>query len=78
MKHCMYNTTTLVQCHAVSISTAKLHIIILFIDIYIQAGIAVNAITDHYSFGWRLSLSIQILIGTVLALGGLFIPETPR
>ena len=30
------------------------------------------------SFGWRISLGVQPLIGAVLAIGMVFLPETPR
>ena len=35
-------------------------------------------ITERYSFGWRISLSISVLFSSVLALGALFLSETPR
>ena len=38
----------------------------------------INIIVERYSFGWRVSVSLQILIGLVLALGALFLYETPR
>ena len=46
--------------------------------ILIQAGIVINVIVERYTFGWRVSVSLQILIGLVLALGSLFLYETPR
>lgn len=44
----------------------------------LQAGIVINAITEKYLFGWRVSLSVMIFVGSFLALGALFLPETPR
>ena len=38
----------------------------------------VNLICERFIYGWRISLSIQILVGFSLAFGMLFLPETPR
>ena len=43
-----------------------------------QIGVVTNAITERYLFGWRISLSIQILVSGILVVGAIFIPETPR
>jgi MFS family permease len=44
----------------------------------IQAGIVISIIVERYSFGWRISVAVEILIGLVLALCALFLHETPR
>ncbi len=40
----------------------------------------INIVVERYNFatGWRVSVSLQILIGLVLALGSVFLYETPR
>ena len=38
----------------------------------------VNLICERFIYGWRISLSVQILAGFSLAFGMLFLPETPR
>ena len=43
-----------------------------------QSGIVISTITERYDFGWRVTASVQILVGSVLALGALFLYETPR
>ena len=43
-----------------------------------QVGLVVNLICERFIFGWRISLSLQILIGSIVAFGMLFLPETPR
>ena len=45
---------------------------------HIQVGIVTSIIVERYAFGWRVSISIEILIGLVLALCALFLHETPR
>ena len=44
----------------------------------IQAGIVISIIVERYTFGWRVAISIEILIGLVLTLCALFLHETPR
>ena len=34
--------------------------------------------TKEIPFGWRITLSLHFLCGTTLAIGALFLPETPR
>ena len=68
----------LVVRHSISCPSLVLQTNVHTINIFLQAGIVVNAITEKYTFGWRLSLSIPVLVGLVLAVGALFIPETPR
>ena len=46
--------------------------------LFFQAGIVINTIVERYGFSWRVPVSVQILIGSVLALGALFLHETPR
>ena len=43
-----------------------------------QVGSVVNLICERFFFGWRISLSVQVLVGFILAFGMLFLPETPR
>jgi len=38
----------------------------------------VNLICDRFFFGWRISLSLQIVTGFIIAFGMLLLPETPR
>ena len=56
----------------------KLHLLTSLTMSLFQVGIVINTITEHYIFGWRVTLSVQILVGSVLALGALFLYETPR
>ena len=44
----------------------------------VQAGIVTSIIVERYTFGWRVSVSVEILLGLVLALCALFLYETPR
>ena len=44
----------------------------------IQAGIVISIIVERYASGWRVSISVEILIGLVLTLCALFLHETPR
>ncbi|KAL3154027.1 species-specific tRNA processing, variant 2 [Trebouxia sp. C0010 RCD-2024] len=39
---------------------------------------AINIATNNLQWGWRLSLGLAALPGTVLVMGGLFLPETPN
>ena len=50
----------------------------VFSLLILQSGVVINIIIERYSFGWRVSVAIEILIGLVLALGALFLYETPR
>ena len=34
--------------------------------------------TKEIPFGWRIALSVHFLCGIALAIGALFLPETPR
>jgi hypothetical protein len=34
--------------------------------------------TKEIPFGWRITLSLYCLCGLALAIGALFLPETPR
>ena len=43
-----------------------------------QAGVVLNSVTERFLFGWRISLAVPVLVGSVLALGALLLPETPR
>ena len=43
-----------------------------------QVGLVVNLICERFFFGWRISLSVQVLVGFIVAFGMLFLPETPR
>ena len=43
-----------------------------------QAGNVINFIMKRFLFGWRISFSVPILVSTILIIGTLFIPETPR
>ena len=43
-----------------------------------QVGLVVNLICERFLFGWRISLSVQVLVGFIIAFGMLFLPETPR
>ena len=43
-----------------------------------QVGLVINLICERFYFGWRISLSVQVLVGFILAFGMLFLPETPR
>ena len=43
-----------------------------------QVGFVVNLVCQQFIFGWRISLSLEILIGAILAFGMIFLPETPR
>ena len=46
--------------------------------VFFQAGIVINTIVERFGISWRVPVSVQILIGSVLALGALFLYETPR
>jgi hypothetical protein len=45
---------------------------------HFQAGFVVNLVCIQFTFGWRISLSVQTAIGCILACGMIFFPETPR
>ncbi len=48
----------------------------------ITAGIMVSFITAVWTklflVGWRVALSLQCVLGLILIIGMLFLPETPR
>ncbi len=37
-----------------------------------------NLAVESIEFGWRLSLGLQVILGFILIVGMLFLPETPR
>ena len=37
-----------------------------------------NIIVGEWSYGWRITLGVQILAGTMLALGMTVAPSSPR
>ena len=37
-----------------------------------------NAIVKDTEFGWRISVSISFIVAAVMAVGMIFLPESPR
>ncbi len=50
----------------------------LFCSLHAKIAFVVNVFTRQYDFGWRITLGIQCLSGSTLAIGMLFLPESPR
>ena len=45
---------------------------------HLQMGIVLNLGIKDLPFGWRVSLGVQFVVGTTLALGMLLLPRSPR
>ncbi len=44
----------------------------------LQIGFSVDLVCEDYTFGWRIALGLEGLLGAVFALGMCSFPETPR
>ena len=47
-------------------------------NFFFQTAIVVNILVGKVLYGWRISVGIQALTGTVLALGMIVAPRSPR
>lgn len=46
--------------------------------VFLQVSFLVNLACKVVLFGWRISLGIQGVLGLILVLGMMLLPETPR
>lgn len=45
---------------------------------FYQVSFVVDLVCERFRVGWRVALGIQCLLGIILIIGMLFLPETPR
>lgn len=50
----------------------------VIITIAMQLGNVFNYILKEYSFGWRVSIGVEAVVGGFLALGMFLLPRSPR
>ena len=68
---------SVVSVHCMSL-LPKLWQPLMIICVSLQTSVVVNVVTERFAFGWRITLSIPILVSLVLVCGTIWLPETPR